>query len=157
MKYILYRHIRLDKNEVFYIGIGHDIKRAFSKFSRNRYWCYIVGLTEYKVDILFDNLSRKEAEEKEIEFIKIYGRKDLKAGTLVNLTDGGTGGLGLKHTDVAKFKMKNRIPINKGIKKDNWSDINKDILSGLSESKVCAKWNCSKGTVYRIKQHYKNG
>ena len=33
---ILYRHIRLDKNVPFYIGIGKDIKRAYSKSNRNK-------------------------------------------------------------------------------------------------------------------------
>ena len=28
---IVYRHIRLDKNEVFYIGIGKNLSRAFAK------------------------------------------------------------------------------------------------------------------------------
>ena len=49
---ILYRHIRLDKNEPFYIGIGKDEVRAFSNKSRNRYWRFIVGITDYEVDIL---------------------------------------------------------------------------------------------------------
>ena len=39
----LYRHIRLDKNEPFYIGIGGDDKgyyeRAYHKIShRNKHW-----------------------------------------------------------------------------------------------------------------------
>ena len=28
---VVYRHIRLDKNEPFYIGIGKNIKRAYEK------------------------------------------------------------------------------------------------------------------------------
>ena len=36
----LYRHIRLDKNEPFYIGIGSDEQygRANSKHNRNKLW-----------------------------------------------------------------------------------------------------------------------
>ena len=34
---VLYRHIRLDKNEPFYIGIG-NIKRAYNKSERNDIW-----------------------------------------------------------------------------------------------------------------------
>ena len=40
MAYV-YRHIRLDKNQPFYIGVGkndNDLKRAFSKCNRNSYW-----------------------------------------------------------------------------------------------------------------------
>lgn len=88
---VVYRHIRLDKNEPFYIGIGKTEKRAYSKHSRNRYWNHITKNTEYKVQVLFNDLSWEQAIEKEIELIQTYGRKDLGLGTLVNLTDGGEG------------------------------------------------------------------
>ena len=90
---IVYRHIRLDKNEPFYIGIGEDPQRPYDrcKSSRNNHWMNIIKKTEYRVDILFDDLTWEEACEKEKEFIKLYGRKDLGTGTLVNLSDGGEG------------------------------------------------------------------
>ena len=88
---VVYRHIRLDKNEPFYIGIGKTEKRAYSKHSRNRYWKHITKNTEYKVQVLFDDLTWEQSIEKEIELIQMYGRKDLGLGTLVNLTDGGEG------------------------------------------------------------------
>lgn len=87
---ILYRHIRLDTNEVFYIGIG-DIKRANDKTSRSKYWRSITNKTKYRIDIILENLTWDDACKKEIEFIKLYGRKDLGLGTLVNMTDGGEG------------------------------------------------------------------
>jgi len=48
-KHYLYRHLRSDKNEVFYIGIGtkydnnyrkypNEYLRAFSHKNRNKYW-----------------------------------------------------------------------------------------------------------------------
>ncbi len=88
---VVYRHIRLDKNEPFYIGIGKSLERAFSIKSRNKYWQSIYKITSIEVEILFENLTLEEAFEKEVEFIKIYGRKDLGLGTLVNMTDGGYG------------------------------------------------------------------
>jgi hypothetical protein len=91
---VVYRHIRLDKNVPFYIGIG-DEKRPYQKRKRNKYWTHIVNQTEYRVDILFDDLTWEEACEKEKELIKLYGRKDLGKGTLVNMTDGGDGSYGL--------------------------------------------------------------
>ena len=90
---LVYRHIRLDKNEPFYIGISKDPYRPFEKRGRNKYWSRIVNKTEYKIDILFDNLSYEDAKKKEIEFILLYGRKDLNKGSLVNMTDGGEGSL----------------------------------------------------------------
>ena len=88
---VIYRHIRLDKNEPFYIGIGKTDKRAYCKKQRNKLWYNIVNKSEYIVEIVMDNLTWEQACEKEKEFISIYGRKDLGKGTLVNMTDGGDG------------------------------------------------------------------
>jgi len=90
----LYRHIRLDKNEPFYIGIGSDIDGKYSRAHnkmRSIHWKRIVSKTDYEVEIMLDDLTWEEACKKEKEFIKLYGRKDLKEGTLVNMTDGGDG------------------------------------------------------------------
>lgn len=102
----LYRHIRLDKNEPFYIGIGSDDKyqRANSKTHRNNHWLSILDKTDYRVEILIDDISYDYAKEKEIEFIDIYKRKE-DNGTLCNITKGGDGVLGLKHTEEARRKM----------------------------------------------------
>ena len=53
-KYLVYRHIRLDKNEVFYIGIGNDsnYKRSKIKANRSVYWKNIVNKTFYEIEIL---------------------------------------------------------------------------------------------------------
>ena len=92
MPYV-YRHIRLDKNEPFYIGIGSDMtnKRANERARRSELWKKIVAKSDYEIEILFDDITYDEAKLKEIEFIKLYGRIDLNNGTLANLTDGGDG------------------------------------------------------------------
>jgi hypothetical protein len=41
MAYV-YKHIRKDTNEIFYIGIGVNINRKDSKYSRNKHWHSIV-------------------------------------------------------------------------------------------------------------------
>jgi hypothetical protein len=99
MSYV-YRHIRLDKNEPFYIGISssnnnYSYTRANSKEQRNEIWGRIVAKTDYIVEILLDGISYEDAKIKEKEFIKLYGRIDNKTGTLSNLTDGGDGTLGM--------------------------------------------------------------
>lgn len=103
----LYRHIRLDKNIPFYIGIGVDSNyyRANSKKSRNDHWNKVVNKTDYEVEILFEHDDYNFIKEKEKEFISLYGRKDTNNGMLVNKTDGGDGCLGLIHSDQAKLKM----------------------------------------------------
>ena len=97
-KYYLYRHIRLDKNEPFYIGIGTKNKliknpyfRSISKYDRNKIWQKITFKTKYEVEILLESNNYNFIKEKEIEFIKLYGRKDLNTGILCNMTDGGNG------------------------------------------------------------------
>lgn len=102
-KYYIYRHIRLDKNEVFYIGFGTKPKkynlwtteygRAYksSRFDRSVWWHKINKITEIQIDILFESDDYSVAEQKEIEFIALYGRADKGLGTLVNHTDGGKG------------------------------------------------------------------
>lgn len=112
MPYV-YRHIRLDNNTPFYIGIGNDNRytRAFNKKNRGTHWKNVVKNTDYEVEILFEHEDYEFIKEKEIEFISLYGRKDLGLGTLCNKTNGGDGCLGLIHTDEAKLKMS--IP-NKG-------------------------------------------
>lgn len=91
----VYQHRRLDNNEIFYIGIGSK-KRAYSKSAnrRNIWWIRIINKTDYEVEILSNNLTWQNAQQTEIELIKLYGRRDLGLGTLVNLTDGGEGTIG---------------------------------------------------------------
>ena len=119
-KYFLYRHIRLDKNEVFYIGVGtktnnpnkqnyNEIyRRAFLRAIRNPFWKNIVAKTKYKVEIICESNDYEEIENKEKEFIELYGRRELKNGTLVNMIDGGKGQKSVhlkKHSEETKKKM----------------------------------------------------
>lgn len=92
MAYV-YRHIRLDKNQPFYIGIGSDAeyKRANERTRRSELWKKITAKSDYFVEIIADEVSVEFAKEKEIEFIKLYGRIDKSTGTLCNMTDGGDG------------------------------------------------------------------
>lgn len=112
-KYYLYRHIRVDKKEPFYIGIGtkkdrnhyrieSEYERAYIKNKRNSVWQNIVNKTKYEVEILIESDDYNFIKEKEVEFIALYKRKDCCGGVLSNLTDGGDGSV-------------NREPWNKGI------------------------------------------
>lgn len=51
---------------------------------------------------LFENLTEKQAFKIEIRLIKELGRKDLNAGPLLNLTNGGEGHSGFKDTEKSK-------------------------------------------------------
>jgi hypothetical protein len=122
----VYRHIRKDKDQVFYIGIGTDnngkYTRAYSK-NRNRYWKRIVENTDYEVEILLDDITKEEAIKKEIEFIQIYGRRDLGLGTLCNLTDGGEGASNMSEEGKERLREIRRNSVMPQEQKDKYSEI----------------------------------
>jgi len=105
---LIYRHIRLDINQPFYIGIGKTKKRAYSIYGRNPMWKAITSKTNYEVEILIDELTWEQACEKEKEFIALYGRKDLGTGILVNMTDGGDGNQNYSEEVRKKISEKNK-------------------------------------------------
>lgn len=111
MAYV-YRHIRLDNGQPFYIGIGVDdlgtYKRAYSKANRNRVWINTVNKAGYDIEILIDDISFELAKEKEREFISLYGRKDNGTGILCNLTDGGEGAHGVIVGEETRKKQSER-------------------------------------------------
>lgn len=108
----VYRHRRLDTNDIFYVGVG-SIDRAYSKDpnKRNIIWNRIVNKTDYEVEIIYKNLTKELAFELEMFLISLYGRKNIKTGILCNLTDGGEGSFGYKPTLETRLKISKR---NKG-------------------------------------------
>lgn len=131
----LYRHIRKDKNEVFYVGIGSDngFYRAKDIKRRNKHWVNITSKTEWYYEIILSEIPYELAKIKEIEFIEIYKRKE-DGGTLCNKTKGGEGSLGLKPVNVKKIyaRLKNDFNILEFISHEdfkrfaNVKSINKD-------------------------------
>lgn len=111
-KHYLYRHIRLDTSEVFYIGIGTKHKkwytRSYNKTNRNDFWKRVVDKTEYKVEIVLESDNYDFIQQKEIEFIALYGRRNLGKGTLVNLTDGGEGALNAVCSEEKREKLRQK-------------------------------------------------
>lgn len=114
----IYRHIRLDTQEVFYVGMakkekkysgpGREYYRAHNPRRRSGFWNNVVAKTPYEVEIMVEDLTWEEAKQKEIEFIKLYGRRNLSTsnGTLTNLTDGGEGNTGYKPTQKVIDKIR---------------------------------------------------
>ena len=106
----VYKHIRLDKNEPFYIGIGNkkNYYRAYETLAskRNEVWNKIFNKTKILVEILYDELTKEDASNKEKELISLYGRKDINTGTLCNMTDGGDGIWNCKRSEETKLKLR---------------------------------------------------
>ena len=95
-----YAHAKPD-GTIFYIGKGIG-RRAYSK-NRNDYWKRIVAKYGYKVEILAH--WNTEAEALSHEKLLISCIKDMGI-ELCNLTDGGEGTIGYKHTQEHKNKLK---------------------------------------------------
>lgn len=100
--YYVYLYYRLDTNEPFYVGKGHD-DRCYHMHNRNEHFTNIVNSIPTAVVIIKDNLTEVEAFYWEEELIRTlvfdYGYSiDIKGNTsnekgyhLVNRTWGGEG------------------------------------------------------------------
>ena len=90
-RFYVYAFLREDRTP-YYIGKGTG-NRAWDKRRR------ISPPTDSsRIIILTNSLTEIEAFDEEIRLIQFHGRKDLGTGILRNLTDGGEGTSGYKHT-----------------------------------------------------------
>lgn len=167
-KHYLYRHIRLDTGEPFYIGIGTKNKqdlnsnlysvlyrRAYCK-SRNNLWKNIINKTPYEVEILLESNDYEFIKQKEIEFILLYGRRDCCGGLLSNLSDGGDGSVGF----IMSQEQRNHLSsIRKGkVGKDHHLSkevfvysLNGDFIGKYYSRRQCALFlNIDKGCIDQI-------
>lgn len=151
-KYYLYRHIRLDLDKPFYIGIGTKSKkgnpyyRSISKEKRNSIWKNIVNKTEYEVEIILESNDYDFIKEKEKEFIILYGRKDLKTGILSNMTSGGEGVKDVVYTEERKEKLSIKFKGRTCLNKDWWD-------STIDQRKRGSNHQCAK----KVYQYDLNG
>lgn len=103
----LYKHIRKDTNEVFYIGISNDsdYSRAKNGNQRNNLWNKVASKHGWYYEIIEDNIHWKTACKLEKQLIKEYGKLCDGTGILANLVDGGEINFGYTHSDESKKKM----------------------------------------------------
>jgi hypothetical protein len=146
---IVYRHRRLDKNEVFYVGIGKKESRAFDMVHRNHIWKGIKSRSEVGVEIVASDLSWELACELEQLMISEYGRIDLHTGSLANLTDGGEGSLGVKQSQesIAKRVAKNTGRKNTEETKRKMSEARKGIVFSAEHIENLRKSHLGQKTV----------
>ena len=97
--FYVYAHHRATDGAVFYIGKGTK-GRAYKTHGRNAHWKRVVAKYGYYVTILADNLTESEALAREIELIAEFGKV-----ALCNMTDGGEGMSGYRHTVAGKSKI----------------------------------------------------
>lgn len=136
--YCLYRHLT-PEGEVFYIGIGNNLKRPYNKKHRSKKWKKFIEMCpNYEVQILTTGLTKEEACEFEILLIAYYKRADCCGGTLLNLTNGGESTHGRVMEDWQREKMSREYK-GKWLGEDNpnfgnyWTDEQKKYMSDLKK------------------------
>ncbi len=96
--FYIYQHRKKDSKEVFYVGKGKNF-RHLEESNRNNYWHNIVNKHGFYSEILFENLNEELALLVEQELISKYKKLNT---SLCNLTAGGEGVSGYKHTEDVK-------------------------------------------------------
>ncbi len=125
-KYYVYAYLNQNKScklelnglsflyEPFYIGKGKDnrcnIHLISSRLKLNKHLSNTIkkiGVDKVRPFItkIYTNLSEKDAIDLEILLISEIGKRIDKMGPLVNITNGGEGVSGLKHTEESRAKM----------------------------------------------------
>jgi hypothetical protein len=103
--FYIYEHIRPDTGAVFYVGKGCK-KRAFHFYGRSEYWHRVVNkYGKPNVNIVAQNLTEELAFLAEQEYIDVLKRRGIK---LINLSNGGSGTSGHKHTDKTKEVLRQK-------------------------------------------------
>lgn len=115
MKFYIYKHIRPDTKEVFYIGKGNTSKNSHEEryktsSGRNKMWRSIVAKNNgvFIPEIICYCDTEEEVNKLEIEYISKYGRF-INGGTLCNMTDGGDGSVGLIISEETRNKLRKRF------------------------------------------------
>ena len=132
VNFVVYIHIRPDKNEPFYVGMG--IKGRENKIcGRNKHWKNIVNKNDYVVDVTHKGLCREEAcsiEKYLIDFYRIHSNHKL-----CNVTNGGDG------TDTETAILFNKIRWSDPKQKENLIKQNKLRFSNIEERKKISENN----------------
>jgi hypothetical protein len=123
--------------EPFYVGKGKNNRCYFglkdnknTPIKTNKIKSILRGGAFPIILKIYEGLENDNASELEVETIKKIGRLDNKSGPLVNMTDGETGGNGLKHTKKwRKILSKTIIQF----------DINKNILAEFDSIKEASE------------------
>jgi hypothetical protein len=119
----VYRDPRPTKNnQPVYVGKGtgdRDLSH-WSRGSHNKPFQDFIAHLKVRglvapCERILETPNEAEAFAREIEIIALYGRRDLKAGPLFNLTNGGEGVAGMRKTEAQKA-------VDSQFSKEHWQD-----------------------------------
>jgi len=102
----LYVHYT-ELGDVFYVGICKDSRvkiRPFDYSSRNKIWKRIRSKYGVKTRVILTGCSEEFVKSLEMWLIAVLGKK-VDSGVLANITDGGDGVRGIKHSENSRIKM----------------------------------------------------
>ena len=102
MNFYVYQHRRNDCGAVFYVGKGHG-QRMHKREKRNLYWQRVAAKHGFTSDLIANGLEEDLAFLVEQEAIDVYRRRGI---VLTNMTDGGEGASGYRHTAKHKAKLR---------------------------------------------------
>jgi NUMOD3 motif len=115
---IVYELIRpYDPERVAYVGIGYRY-RPYRHAAAARRGCHVnktlqsifrkawkMGFDDLPVRVVMEGVSWQDAAKIEVALIARYGRMNNGTGCLANLTDGGEGVYGLRHSEETRKKL----------------------------------------------------
>lgn len=113
--FYVYEHWRTDKDLCFYVGKGKGRRAYNTKKQRNRHYIFLVNKlllsgNAIEIRIVKSGLPEKEAFDLEIERIKFWKDSGVK---LTNVSSGGLGSTGFRHTEEHKERVSKRHKGNK--------------------------------------------
>ena len=166
-KFYVYEWYVVDTNEVFYVGKGCG-NRLNRISCRNKFFQDIYKSHKSKARKIYENLTEKEAFEKEIETIKYY--KENTNYRLTNQTNGGEGTAGWvpskefcdKQSSIHKSQWRDekyrkkmiqiRNDKNGSYKSQEFRDKISKLVKGKNNPNYNNHWSDKQKEVLRIKQ-----
>jgi hypothetical protein len=144
--FYVYQHRKKDTEEIFYVGKGKNF-RYLEESNRNTYWHNVVNKHGFFSEVLYDKLDEEFALFLEQELIDKYKKLNIK---LCNLTNGGEGVSGFKHTEEVKklisaqskgrkHSQKSKEKIGnywKGKKRKPFSEEHREKISGQRKNQI---------------------
>lgn len=103
--FYVYEHYRNDTGRVFYVGKGHA-RRSSDKGNRNYHWRNVVSKAKgFTIKHVAENLDEELALFVEVELISLH---KTRGSQLTNMTIGGDGVSGLKHSEKTKELIRSK-------------------------------------------------